>query len=586
MSLNLNNINSLWASMLVEELTRHRITYFCVSPGSRSTPLTVAAAENDLAETVVHFDERGAAYHAVGYARGCGKPAVLICTSGTAVANYYPAVIEAYMSGLPLIVLSADRPPELHGTGANQTIFQSGIFGRYAKWHCDLPCPDRSVESPMVLKTLDEAVANAIAPPAGPVHINCMFREPLAPVDEGENFEQYLALLASWMKTGETYGSVGSQPSEAAEEDVEHAVAVVNGTKHGLLIAGRLRNEVQRQAVRQLAEKLNWPLLPDVTSGLRLGRSELASVPFYDQLLLSQRFRNEHSPDTIIHIGGAVVSKRLLEFIEAAKPNAYLVIHDGPVRYDPVHRVTRQIVCEAGVLCSELAQKVHRRDPDEWLTEFQSASDAVRFSIGECTNEEPSLSEPKLARRLSETIPDATGLFLASSLPIREVDMFSLDGGAGVTVGANRGASGIDGTIASAAGFAVGLKLPVTLLVGDLAFLHDMNSLALLKNTPVPVIIVLVNNNGGNIFSMLPIAEFGQLFEKFFITPHNLTFEKAAELFSLPYAQVASADDFGREYLAAMATGSSALIEVIIDRQQTIRAHRDIADSIRRKLGK
>lgn len=584
--MNTANINSLWADLMVEELICLGVDYFVISPGSRSTPLTAAVASRRESgklpgEVVIHYDERGAAFHALGYGRATGKPAALICTSGTAAANYYPAIIEASQDNVPLIALTADRPPELRHTGANQTIDQLHLYGEYVRSFVDLPCPDINSDPHMLLTTIDQAHANALGPPAGPVHLNCPYREPLAPLPDeaGPDLSAYTRQLESWQKSGNPLtGDTGSAVL-VSNEDLTAVTDAIGKAKAGFILAGRLDNKAQREAVLALSDHLGWPLLTDITSGLRLQTSG-QTIHHYDLLLASSSFANSVRPDLILQVGGRFVSKRLFQFIEGAAPDHYILINDSTAPLDPARRVTKKIENDIPSFCAALQQSGGDSSMHSYLDVWQWANDTARKVLEtECENG-VELAEAAVARHTSRSLPDSTGLFLASSMPVRDMDMFADAGTADVIVAANRGASGIDGTIASATGFASGLKRPVTLLIGDLAFLHDLNSLALLSRSQHPITVVVLNNNGGGIFDHLPIADRADIFEKYFVTPHGLEFKNAAGMFNLPYIRVEDMPSFAMAFNESQQSRRSSIIEVILDRSQSLSFHRSIVSKI------
>ncbi|MDZ4723219.1 MAG: 2-succinyl-5-enolpyruvyl-6-hydroxy-3-cyclohexene-1-carboxylic-acid synthase [candidate division Zixibacteria bacterium] len=577
------NINSVWAGLLIEELSRHNITQFYISPGSRSTPLVAAVAQNSRAESVIHFDERGAAFCAIGYARAARKAAVLICTSGTAVAEYFPSVIEASMDNLPLIILSADRPTELHDVGANQTIHQAGLFGRYARHSIDLPCPDIAISSLFVLATVDYAVRLAHGSEPGPVHINCRFREPLAPIESGEDFLSYLKPVETWSKNNNpnTRHQVGK--STCDKTAIDHLASEIGQSSRGLVIVGQLRTKEERESAALLCKTLDWPVFADVTSGLYFGFSVDSLIVHYDLFLGSEVHGREINLDFILHIGGQFVSRMLQDFIAQTRPVHFVQIDSVPRIIDPSHQLTQRIEADIATFCAQLLTK--RNQSQSRLTGLLTKSSEISQQIicGKFSKAE-ALTDVGVVFELSKQIADNSGLFLASSMPIRLMNMYGSKSNYNVTVGSNRGVSGIDGTIASAVGFAQGLGQPVTLLIGDLAFLYDLNSLALVKQSSQQIIIVILNNNGGGIFAHLPIAKFDTIFEKYFITPHNLSFEHAAKLFLIPYVNPRTRSDFVNQYQQGVKSGKSAIIEITLDREKDMALHKAIVTEVSEKL--
>lgn len=581
-----DNLNGLWGRLIIEELIRNSVGYFCLSPGSRSTPLVVAVAaakkaEADKIKVVMHYDERGAAFNALGYARASGRPAAVICTSGTAAANYLPAVIEASIDNIPLIVLTADRPPELRDTGANQTIDQVKIYGDYVRWQFDLPCPDPKIDPAMVLTTIDQAIYRSRRSPAGPVHLNCMFREPLAPAEEdgGSWDHPSLEKLTNWKNSGKAYTGHTTPRATIDDNDLATVAKSLRSAKHPLLLVGHLENREQQQAVLELSRALNQPTFADIRSGLRLA-DERHIIPHYDLILHSRKFASTHRPDVVLHLGGRFVSKRLEKFLSETRPGQYVHLSDSKARLDASHSVTHKLEGDISDSCHRLTSLVGRADSDKVPCEWQQASKVVGDLIARQCDSTSNLTEAAIARHIAEHLPANNDLFVASSMPVRDLDMFAAPGRGMIHVGANRGASGIDGTIASAVGYAAGRDRPVTLVIGDLAFLHDLNSLAMLKGSKQPVTIVLLNNSGGGIFEMLPIARFNQLCRDYFVTEHDLTFANAAAMFNLPYVHIDGKGAFGAAYSEAAASGDSSIIEVTIDRKQNIDFHHRLLEKI------
>ncbi len=572
--------NRLWAYLIVEELLRCGIDFFCVAPGSRSTPLVAALAANEKGRSLIHFDERGTAFAALGYARATGRPAAWITTSGTAVANGLPAVVEAATDGVPMVLLTADRPPELRQTGANQTIDQPYIFGDYVRWRFDLPAPDPGIDPAMVLTTVDQAAYRAGRTPQGPVHLNLMFREPLLP-DPGD--EPVLSRPSSWVQGDRPYTRYAATKLAVDEMEIHRIWETLRPVQRGLVVAGRLATRKQGEAVLRLADTLGWPLLPDIGSQVRLGSEGLAA--HYDALLAGHSFAGSHAPEAVVQVGGRALSKRLEQFLASSRPDPYVVVRENPFRLDPAHRVTHSF--EANVLdfCSALAWAAAEDPPamdSSWTAGWLEASEDVGRHLDADLSGEP--NEPLVARVLSRNIPPDHGLVVASSMPVRDLDTYAAAGGAPVPVAANRGASGIDGTVATAAGFARGSGRPITLLIGDLALLHDLNSLAMLRE--VHVVVVVLNNDGGGIFSFLPIVGHEEFFEPYFGTPQGVGFEPAAKMFGLAYERPGTMEGFVEAYGSACALNSSTLIEIETDRGENLTLHRRLLREVADRVAK
>ena len=571
--------NHVWSTLLVEELVRCGVGLFCVAPGSRSTPLVAALTANPKAASLVHFDERGTAFAALGYARATGHPAAWITTSGTAVANGLPAVVEAATDGLPMILLTADRPPELRQTGANQTIDQPDIFGDFVRWRFDLPAPDLDLDPAVVLTTVDQAIYRSRRAPSGPVHLNLMFREPFLPDPEAAN--EIFDSPEPWGTNGTPYTRYAATKSTVDESEIIALRETLRPVERGLVVAGRLASRERGEAVVRLAESLGWPLLPDVGSQIRLGQEGTAA--FYDALLADESFARSHAPEAVLHVGGRALSKRLEQFLHRSHPDPYIVVRENPFRLDPGHRVTHSVEADVVDFCDAFSRAATERlaehSPNNgWLSGWYEASKRVGGDLDRILPETGDLSEPLVARLVSRHVPEGHGIVVASSMPVRDLDTFSAADGVAVPVAANRGASGIDGTVATAAGYARGLGAPVTLLIGDLALLHDLNSLAMLRDLPVTVVVI--NNDGGGIFSFLPVSGHKEFFEPYFGTPQHLTFEPAARMFGLGYENPRTAAEFMQAYRKNLAGDTANLIEVKTDREENVALHRKILETL------
>lgn len=585
MSIFKENINMLWGSVIVEELLRNEIDYFCLSPGSRSTPLAVGVARNARARSTVIYDERAAAFHALGYARATGKPAVLICTSGTAAANYFPAIVEASLDFIPMVVLTADRPPEKIATGANQTIRQSHLFGDYARWFFDLPCPSIDIPLQMVLTTIDQAVYRSVSQPAGPVHLNCQFREPLVPLKK-DIPAAYLWGVNSWGRESKPFTRYMGPTRMVKKQSQMELQEIIQNTKRGLVVLGRLRWEDEKLAVRHFSRRLGWPIFADILSGHRLGNPMDQLLPYFDLMLLAEQLYPYYQPDTVLHLGDQPASKRYLQFIEKYCPRHYISLLSHPFRSDPAHRVGWRLESDIKEFCETFSPPAARHIDRDWVNFLKHCSDTIYQLIKAKLENENKLTEPGVARLISRTIPTGHSLFLASSLPVREMDMFADSTRNKVSVSANRGVSGIDGTIASAVGYGQGKNQPLTLLIGDLAFLHDLNSLSLISLLKIPITIVLINNHGGGIFSFLPIAEYKKVFEPYFGTPHQFSFQNAAQQFGFTYYLPQDMKAFREVYLKSVQSKGAHLIEIQTDRNENVQFHFQLYEAIRFALQK
>ncbi|WP_412067994.1 2-succinyl-5-enolpyruvyl-6-hydroxy-3-cyclohexene-1-carboxylic-acid synthase [Rubrivirga sp. IMCC43871] len=575
------NTNHLWAALLVEELIRQGTTLFVVCPGSRSTPLAVAVANNPRAEGLVHWDERAAGFVALGWGRATGRPAAVITTSGTAVANLLPAAVEADADGVPLLLLTADRPPELRETGANQTIRQPPIFQDVARWALDWPVPTAAVPARWVLSTAAHAAQRARLG-RGPVHLNLPFREPLAAAPDGTDAEAYLADVGPWVRSGAPFARPHGpvwRARVAGDEPGDTLVAGLWSAERGLVVLGP---GADGTAAAALAARLGWPLVADVRAERPLDAESL--VAHADLLLASPAALDALRPDAIVHVGdGRLTSKRLARLLATAKPQVYVHLSPTVDRRDPDGLVTDRFVGPPTDLLAALQAAVEGGEPSGrgsgWRERWAAADRAAGAVLAGLPDD---LSEIAVARAATAT---RWRTVVAASMPIRDVEAFVA---AGEGVVANRGASGIDGTVATAHGLARGLGEPVVLLIGDLALLHDQTSLALLREGP-PVTVVVVNNDGGGIFHRLPVAGGPgaiepDTFERMFGTPHGLMFRNAAAQVGLAYHAPETLAAFREALAHATASPTSTLIEVRTDRaEQTAlraRVEADVAAAV------
>ncbi len=429
---------------------------------------------------------------------------------------------------------------------------------------------------------MDQLVYRSLRLPAGPVHLNCMWREPLAPSHE-EISPDYLRPLRRWQPSDRAFTRYHFSTPPLIPESLEELRGKIQETEKGIIVVGKLNGIEEARRVGELSRFLGWPLFPDITSGLRL-LSSPESIAYYDQILLDEAAWNDLKPDVVLHLGGRLVSKRLAAFFTAVRPEIYVLISPHPRRHDPAHLVTDRIENRPGFLANEIIAGLTAKTAENWLKLWREKNRRVEAEIDSFLAGREKISEPATARILSSMIPEKSALFLASSMPVRDMDRYAAAGKGLLPVYGNRGASGIDGTIAGAIGAAHGGSPVVTLVIGDLAFLHDLNSLSQLEISDVQLILIAINNGGGGIFSFLPIAQYPDVFENFFGTPHSYTFRAIADFFRLPYFQPGTTQDFRQAYKTAVSSGKSALIEVITNREENYKLHEELQTRIRNRL--
>ena len=572
------NINLIWASLIIEECIRNGSDTFFLAPGSRCTPLTLAVARHPEAKAVRHFDERGLAFAALGFARATGRAGVVICTSGTAVSNLTPAVVEAAMDAQPMLLLTGDRPFELRDCGANQAIPQTQALTPYVKSVMDLACPDINVPPEAVLTTVDQAFSYLRK---GPVHLNCPFREPLAALPDRSDAEAYLISLHHWSRGRSPYTSVFHPVAQPDEISLYGLTEMLGDNSRVLILAGGGISEAEALAIEQLGELQGWPIVSDVCSGLHFGPRRNELVRHVDALVGRDGFPGPLRPDHILQFGCRFLSKQLQLALEAQPPQTWIQVTGREGRFDPLHQVSHRFISEIDRFCLFWHQE--RLTPTEagWKRGWVTADAEVEQVYHSQLDEAQSLSEPGVARAVTRLLPNLHGLVLGASMPIRDVNQFAAPNRHQVHVACNRGASGIDGTLATAVGFARGLSQCVTVLLGDLSTLHDLNSLALVSDSKIPVIVIVINNHGGGIFHFLPVNDSSAEFETFFGTPHEWDFEHAAGQFDLPYARIKDPEEFVQAYEEALSTRKSCMIEVETERNQNLQQHAALAEMLK-----
>ncbi len=594
------NANTALASAFAEELARGGLRRAVVSPGSRSTPLAVALWREPGIEVTVIVDERSAGFFALGAAQASGEPVALLCTSGTALANYHPAVAEADESALPLIVLSADRPPELRGIGAGQTIDQIKAFGESVRWFCEVGTHDaddagllhmRSVAARTLARARGE-----IRP--GPVHLNVPWREPLAPIPVEGAVTATDPLALAGREGGRPLTAVTRVDLEPTEFVLDEVAGHIGDAIAGVIIAGRQTDPELREPLAHLARASGFPILAEPTSQLRLGPHDRSYVvTTYDVLLRDEHWARHVVPELVLRFGELPTSKPLRQWLEASGAEQIVVDPSGGwneptgraaaiLRVDPTEaasgwatRLERQSAGSgasrplASRTAGRFVQGPPRPAPDTWLEAEAKALDAIEAELG--GSEE--ITEPALHLALGRAHCDGDLVYTASSMPIRDQETFLGPGDADVLLLSNRGANGIDGLISSGIGAAHASGRRTTIVTGELGFLHDIGSLAALRDVTTPVRILVIDNGGGGIFHFLPqrsaleVAEFEALFG----TPRAVSVERAAALFGLPYRRLESLSDLPE----ALAAGTG-LIEVRTDRQTNVAAHRRVTEKV------
>ncbi|PDV99627.1 2-succinyl-5-enolpyruvyl-6-hydroxy-3-cyclohexene-1-carboxylic-acid synthase [Candidatus Viridilinea mediisalina] len=559
-----------WVATLVQQIIAGGIHDFVVCPGSRSTPIALAVARHPEAQVRVLLDERSAGFFALGLAKQSGRPAALICTSGTATTNFLPAVAEADLARVPLLLLTADRPPELRDNGAPQTINQMSIFGPRPRWFSDLPCPDAS---PGLLNYLKAVVARAIAacmaPPAGPVHLNLPFREPLLPDRE---------LLLQLFERGAAASKlqVKHSPRQAHSAIVAALAARMASVERGLIICGPNCPPGLAAVVAPLAERIGFPILADPLSGVRCGSPSLTLVcGSYDAFLRTEAFAS-HAPELVLRFGAMPTSKPVLLYLQRHPSAHQIVVDEGAGWREPTNLAAEHLAADPLELCVALNAHLGSQAPLQrpWTNLWRNAEQVSRQILHETLVNQTHISEPGVFARLAPLLPEGATLFVANSMPIRDCDSFFPAMERSVAIAGNRGANGIDGLVSTALGMAAAGAKPLLMVLGDLSLYHDANGLLAATLCHLDATIVLINNDGGGIFSFLPSASETDQFEPLFGTPHGLDFGPLAQLYKAHYTLAQDWPSFEAAVRAGLEGRGLHLIEVRTERQQNVADHR------------
>jgi len=577
--------NSLFcARALVDELTRAGVRTVCVAPGSRSTSLALAVAERSDLVAHVLTDERSMGFFALGIARASRAPVAVVCTSGTAAANLLPAAIEASLGGGALLLLTADRPPELRDCAAPQTIDQVGLFGSHTRWAVDVPILDASPEAARVLRSLaSRAAALATGGEGGPVHLNVPLREPF--LDDTFPSRERFAVAAR--DGGRPFTDVVQHASVQPGNLRELAERFGRARRGVIVCAGR---ELPAAAIAAVAARLGWPILADPLSGLRLGSHDRSHVvDAVEPLLRDEALRSQLRPDAILRFGLTPAPRSVQRWLDEAWPAEHVVVDEAPWP-DPARAASTIVRADAWEFCRALEAACAPAGPETaaWRHRWLAISAASRRSLESNLESDGALFDAVVLRSLVRALPDGATLVVGNSMPVRDADAFLAGGDGKLRVMANRGASGIDGVLSTALGIASASAGPTALVIGDLSFLHDSAALAFAARERIPLLVVVVNNDGGGIFSYLPLRDSlaavpgaADAFERFFGTPHGTDLGRVAAIGSGFFARVdqrEALDGTIMDALAALAAPSSgpAVVEVRTDREAARLAHQSI----------
>ncbi|PEK01873.1 2-succinyl-5-enolpyruvyl-6-hydroxy-3-cyclohexene-1-carboxylic-acid synthase [Bacillus wiedmannii] len=565
-----NHIEALsyYLGAFVDELTRLNVCDVVISPGSRSTPIALLMEQHEGMNTYLHVDERSAGFFALGIAKAKKRPVALLCTSGTAAANYYPAVCEAFHSRVPLIVLTADRPHELRDVGAPQAMNQFNLYGTFVKQFTEMALPEASEAMYHYARmTTQRTIASALLAPQGPVHLNFPVREPLIPD---------FSLESLWDKgRGEYTGVVQQGNVMMPSEYVDSLVGRLSHMEKGLIICGDDSHSEIAAFAAELAEKTGYPILADPLSNIRSGHHDKTMViDCYDTFLRNELLKETWKPEVMIRFGGMPVSKALTQFIKKQTKAIHIVVEESGQWRDPALVATEVVQASDIAFCSALIEKVPVMKKNDWFGMWQHINEKTKKTLREMETYETAF-EGKVITDIVRVLPEGATLFASNSMPIRDTDSFFFTSDKNIQVMANRGVNGIDGIISTALGASI-ICDPLVLVIGDLSFYHDLNGLLAAKLHELNITIVVVNNDGGGIFSFLPQYEKKEHFESLFGTPIGLDYEHVVKMYGGSFSRVNGWEQFREEVQKGTTTEGLHVVEICTNRDENLTLHRKL----------
>lgn len=562
------NRNYFWAETFIKELSSIGVKYACISPGSRNTALTLAVANNKKIKSFVHIDERCSAFFALGIAKASGTPVILLCTSGTATAELYPAIIEAYQQRVPLIICTADRPPELLNTGANQTINQNNLYKNHIRWFFDAGLPEPIQRRIRHIKAIAKrAVYESLVRSKGPVHLNFPFRKPFEPDEFTDEVDSEVIKAAELVLPDKKDLYKENGKNIVSEKWFKEIADYLIKFKKGLVIAGPENyNESFHFNCEKLASILGYPVLADGASQLRFGKHNKQNILFsFEGFLRSDSFSQKYKPEIILQFGRTITSKALGLYFEKCSAIRFMVNEYGDW-FDPANRANAAFACKPYLFCEKMIEYLHskkiNRSSGSWIKTIKKLDEKSLEVKNKVITNSGFPNECRIIEELVNILPDKSQLMISNSMPIRDFDYFAPVTKKNINVFNNRGASGIDGITSTALGLAALEKKPTILLTGDSAFYYDLNALLAAKKYKIPLIIVLINNNGGGIFEVLPISKYGKVFKEYFVAPHNLDFSPFVKAFGGNYSLVKSWENFKIEFKKALNAKEFSVLEI------------------------
>jgi len=576
------NCNILWTELFVSALEKLGIKHACISPGSRNTPLIVAFQRSSKIKSFVHVDERSSGFFALGLAKKTNRPVIVVTTSGTAVAELYPAIIEAYQQRNPLIICTADRPPNLLNTGANQTINQIDIFHNHIYKFYPLELPNINSKAFSKLLTVTKNAYSEAAEYRLPVHINFPFDKPFEPSNKTSIIDLgYLSRIKEKFKNV-SYSTV---IKKTKKNDISYVLKKLKESEKTLILVGPLKIENKNiRTIFQFAKKINAPILADGLSGFRFAKINSKNlIANHSSFLRSDEIREKLDPDLIIQIGAAPTSNSILKFFKNSHAFKIIVNEYGELK-DPSRTTDKIITAEFSQIFEELYNLIDKKNKiksdKKWFSKFLEIENQSEV-IKQVNLKKASFPfEGKIINDIINLAPESSNIMVSNSLSVRDVDAFASLSNKNINIYSNRGASGIDGITSTAAGVNAAVKNPTFLITGDLAFYHDITGLLSLKKYSIPLIVILFNNNGGGIFELLPIAKEKIDFQNYFKTPLMIDFKSIVTGFSGNYSLVKNGKDFSTEVKRAVKRKTFTVLEIKIDSKKSLQNRKNIWNDI------
>jgi len=575
------NKNIIWSTAFVNELAANGVKFACISPGSRNTPLTFAFDSNKKIKKHIFIDERSSAFFALGLAKVKNEPVAIVTTSGTATAEIYPAIIEAYKQRIPLVVCTADRPPGYFERGANQSINQENIYKNHIRAFYNFGIPILSEKKLKFLRKKSFEILNIstkINP--RPVHFNFPFDKPFEPDSFTNEVSKTLLAISISRNSKNIFRPRAGKSNHTLFKKIKNDI---NKYDKGLIIVGPENyNNNFAKNITKLSEKINFPILADGTSQLRFNtKNQKNIICNYDAFLRSPKIKKRIKPEIILHFGRTITSKGLEDYLAKLKCKKYLINEFGDL-FDPSNNSIAILKMLPFLFCKEIITNVDKKIKNrEWLSLFINADSISSDIKNKIINTAKFPSESRVINEILKLIPENSNIMLSNSLSVRDFDNFAQKINTNISVFNNRGASGVDGIVSTSMGIASRSKKPTVLLIGDIAFYYDLNGLLNEYKNSIPLTIVLINNSGGGIFNFLPVKKYKQIFKKYFLTPHKLNFKEIVSGFGVKHTTINNWKHFNKIFNLSIKSGKVQALELKTNTEESFKLRKLFLTKVR-----